>query len=55
MTYLNRNIVKADAMIDGLMLALWRQGMDTNAIAKRLRIEEHQVANELPRLREINR
>ena len=55
MSYLNRNIVKADAMTDGLMLALWKQGLDTYAIAKRLRIEEHQVANELPRLRKTIR
>jgi len=54
MTYLKANTVKADAMIDGLILALWKQGLDTNAISKRLRLPEHQVANDLPRIRELN-
>lgn len=39
---------------DGLMLVLWRQGLDTYEIAKKLKLHEYQVANELPRLRMAN-
>lgn len=38
-----------------LMLKLWREGVDTDAIAHRLELLEWQVANELPRLREATR
>ena len=35
-----------------VMLDLWRQGMDTLEIAKRIRLREWQVANQLPIVRE---
>lgn len=38
-----------------LMLTMWKQGLDTLAIAYRLNLLEWQVANELPRLREAEK
>jgi DNA-directed RNA polymerase specialized sigma24 family protein len=37
---------------DGLILMLWKQGLDTYEIAKRIGLREHQVANRLLRIRE---
>lgn len=37
---------------DGLIMALWKQGLDTVDIAKQLRLYEWQVANRLLHLRE---
>jgi predicted transcriptional regulator len=37
---------------DGVILALWRERMDTLDIAKKLNLRESQVANRLARLRE---
>ncbi|MCK1541426.1 hypothetical protein IVB12_05395 [Bradyrhizobium sp. 179] len=40
---------------DGLILALWKQGLDTYDVAKRLGLHEWQVANRLLHLRETMR
>lgn len=40
---------------DGLIIALWKQGLDTVDIAAQLRLHEHQVANRLLHLREAAR
>jgi hypothetical protein len=40
---------------DGLIMALWKQGLDTVDIAAQLRLHEHQVANRLLHLREAAR
>lgn len=48
-----RFIPKVDEITDGVMLALWKQGLNTNEIAKKLHLHEFQVANDLPRLREL--
>ncbi|WP_197433597.1 hypothetical protein [Bradyrhizobium sp. CCH5-F6] len=40
---------------DGLIVALWKQGLDTYAIAKQLHVFEWQVANRLFHIREANR
>ncbi len=53
--FIRRHIPNVELHHQGLMLALWNQGYDTNAIAKRLGLHEWQVANELPRLREAIR
>lgn len=37
---------------DGIIAALWRQGLDTNAISKAARIRESDVANRLATLRD---
>jgi hypothetical protein len=43
-----------DFIVDGMILALWRQKIDTFDIAKQLHLREHQVANRLLRLRAAN-
>lgn len=53
-TVTNRHIPTVDHVTDGAMLVLWRLGMDTTDIAKKLNLHEYQVANELPRLRMAN-
>jgi hypothetical protein len=40
---------------EGLILALWRQGLDTRAIAKHMKLREHQIYNRLFHLREASR
>lgn len=40
-----------EIVVDGLILALWRQGLDTYEIASKLWFREHEVANKLWRLR----
>ena len=41
---------------EGLIAALWRLGLDTYEISKRIGVREHQVANRLPSiLRTISR
>lgn len=40
---------------DGLIMALWKQGLDTFDIAKQLHLHEWQVANRLQHLREAAR
>jgi hypothetical protein len=40
---------------DGLIMALWKQGLDTFDIAKQLHLHEWQVANRLLHLREAAR
>jgi hypothetical protein len=37
---------------DGMIMALWKEKFDTNAIAKKLNLRESQVANRLALLRE---
>lgn len=37
---------------DGVILALWNEKFNTNAIAKKLNLRESQVANRLARLRD---
>lgn len=46
-----RPILATNIVIDGMILALWRQKLDTYAIAKQLNLREHDVANKLWRLR----
>lgn len=38
---------------DGVILALWKEKLDTLEIARKLNLREVQVANRLARLREI--
>jgi hypothetical protein len=40
---------------DGLILALWKQGIDTLDIARRLGVHESEVANRLFHIREAAR
>ena len=40
---------------DGIILALWRQGCDTLAIAKHMHLTEFQVHNRLLHIREAAR
>lgn len=40
---------------DALIAALWKQGLDTYAIAKQLHVFEWQVANRLFHIREASR
>jgi hypothetical protein len=40
---------------DALIAALWKQGLDTYAIAKQLHVHEWQVANRLFHIREAMR
>lgn len=40
---------------DGLIAALWKQGLDTHSIAKQLHVHEWQVANRLLHIREAMR
>ena len=44
-----------DTQDNTMMLALWRQGLDTLEIAKRLRLKEWQVHAQLPLVREAAR
>lgn len=46
-----RPILATDIIIDGMILALWRQKLDTYDIAKQLHLREHEVANKLWHLR----
>ncbi len=49
-----RHSSKLNFVANGTMLVLWRMGLDTIDIAKKLGLHEYQVANELPRLRAAN-
>jgi hypothetical protein len=49
------NVEPLTLVDDGLIMALWKQGLDTYDIAKKLRLHEWQVANRLLHLREAMR
>jgi len=44
-----------DIVKEGLIVALWRSGLDTMDIAKKTGLREHQVYNKLLHLREGSR
>jgi DNA-directed RNA polymerase specialized sigma24 family protein len=46
---------KAEIITDGVILALWRSGLDTLAIARQIGCREADVYNRLSRAREAGR
>lgn len=48
----NQQLPDVGPIADGVILALWRQGLDTMAIAEHTKIVEHQIYNRLSRIRE---
>jgi hypothetical protein len=47
----NQQLPGVSAVADGVILALWRQGLDTSAIAQHTKLAEWQVYNRLIHLR----
>ncbi|GAC1572991.1 MAG: hypothetical protein NVS3B5_02240 [Sphingomicrobium sp.] len=54
-TFTKQDVRDVTTVDDGVMLALWRQGLDTLAIAKQMQLAEWQVANRLWHIREVLR
>lgn len=54
-TFTMQSIRDITVVDEGVMLALWRQGLDTTAIAKQLQLVEWQVYNRLLHIREAAR
>lgn len=52
---LNQNLPDVSPLEDGVILALWKQGLDTFAIAVHLGRPEFQIANRLLHVREAAR
>jgi hypothetical protein len=43
----------SDATFDGLIMSLWRSGLNTNEISRHARVPEHEIANRLAYLRDV--
>lgn len=54
-TFTKQDVPAISTTDEGLMLALWKSGYDTAAIAGKLHLLEWQVANRLWHLREAHR
>lgn len=52
---LNQKLPDITPIQDGLIMCLFKQGCDTVAIARHMRLTEHQVANRLLHIREAGR
>lgn len=49
----NQQLSEVGPVAAGVILALWQQGLDTVAIAKHVRLAEHQVYNRLLHIRQV--
>lgn len=50
-----RQMNETDPIADGVVLALWKSGLDSLSIARHMQVHEYEIANRLLHIREVAR